>query len=153
MSEREGWEQRDKSIDNLDIGRLSRPPPPPRPFYLWFHVQYNTQRSPFNSGGQKQKYYLTPSTAALPSYRRVALITNSNWDTCSLHIRGSGGGRSRYNSHVNGSKSWLCNTCMLCTLYCGILRHGGPGKVLTLFRKGDQPRGWEINELDRQWSG
>jgi hypothetical protein len=38
---------------------------------------YNRQRPPLYYGGQKQKYYLTPSTAALPSWG-AALSTNSN---------------------------------------------------------------------------
>jgi hypothetical protein len=66
--------------------RFSRPPPAPSTC----DFMYNRQRPPLYYGGQKQKYYLTPSTSALPS----SLSTNSNGKQ-SAHK-----GKRRYYTHV-----------------------------------------------------
>jgi hypothetical protein len=58
--------------------RLSTVGWPPAPSICDF--MYNRQRPPLYYGGQKQKYYLTLSTAAPPSSEGSA-VNQFKWDT------------------------------------------------------------------------
>jgi hypothetical protein len=73
-----------------------------RPAPSTWDFMYNRQRPPLYYGGQKQKYYLPRSTAALPSEEGSAVATNSNGTQSAHKGKRRDGGRSRYYSHVYG---------------------------------------------------
>jgi hypothetical protein len=62
-------------------------------------------------GGENLKYYLTPSPAVLPFYRRAGLTTNLN-GTQSAHME-RGGGRSRYTIFMSIFMPCCCVGCGL----------------------------------------